>query len=210
MKPYYQESGIEIYHGDCRDVLPQLPALDLVLTDPPYGVALEGSSWDRSIPTPHEWLYPLFGKAKTILITCGNGNQNYYPQPNWTLAWFRPGSIQRVLRAGGFSHWEPVLLYGENRFSFDAKQFAATNPDAKNGHPCPKPLPLFKWLIGGSGAKACCDPFMGSGTSLRAAKDLGLAAIGIEISEAYCEIAANRLRQEVLQFNPEQAIGSPL
>lgn len=200
MKPYYEESGIIVYNADCREIIPALAPIDLVLTDPPYGVALEGSSWDRSIPLPMEWLYPLLGKAKTLLITCGNGNQHHYPQPNWTMAWFRPGSVQRVRRAGGFSHWEPILLYGENPFAIDAKQFPANNPDANNGHPCPKPLSLFRWLIKESKATEVVDPFMGSGTTLKAAKELGVKAIGIEINEAYCEIAVNRLRQGVLQF----------
>lgn len=201
MKPYFADDSVTIYHGDCREVLPTLEPVDLVLTDPPYGVALEGSSWDKSIPTPSEWLYPLFGKAATILVTPGNGNQQFYPAPNWTMAWFRPGSVQRVLRAAGFSHWEPILLYGNNPFGVDAKQISPNNPDSGNGHPCPKPLTLFKWLVKESKARTVLDPFMGSGTTLRAAKDLGLKAIGIELEEKYCEIAAKRMSQMVLQFD---------
>jgi site-specific DNA-methyltransferase (adenine-specific) len=72
----------------------------------------------------------------------------------------------------------------------------------KNGHPCPKPEIEWRWLVN----KVCMpgetviDPFMGSGTTLRCAKDLGLKAIGIEIEERYCEIAAKRLEQEVFEF----------
>jgi site-specific DNA-methyltransferase (adenine-specific) len=199
VNPYYQDSAVTIYHGDCREILADFPKLDLVLTDPPYGVKLEGSPWDKSIPLPQEWLYPLLGKTITILITPGNGNQGVYPRPTWTLSWFRPGSVQHALRAKCFSHWEPILLYGENRFDVDAKEFSPNNPDSNNGHPCPKPLKLFSWLISGSNVEGVTiDPFMGSGTTLRAAKDLGRKAIGIEIDERYCEIAACRMAQEIL------------
>ena len=71
-----------------------------------------------------------------------------------------------------------------------------------NGHPCPKPLKTMKWAVnlGSEPNDTILDPFMGSGTTLRAAKDLGRKAIGIEIEEAYCEIAANRMAQEVFAF----------
>lgn len=200
-KPYYDQEGITIYHSDCRLILPELEPVDLVLTDPPYGISLELTPWDKSIPSPSKWLYNLFGKAKTILITPGNGNQNIYPRPNWVLSWFRPGSVQRVREGTGFSHWEPVLLYGENNFPFDAKQISANNPDANCGHPCPKPIKLFIWLISKAGNfNTILDPFMGSGTTLVAAKQLGRKAIGIEIEEKYCEIAVKRLAQKVLPF----------
>jgi site-specific DNA-methyltransferase (adenine-specific) len=69
-------------------------------------------------------------------------------------------------------------------------------------HPNQKPLAVIKWVLSlaPDSPQTVLDPFMGSGTTLRAAKDLGRKAIGIEIEEKYCEIAANRLRQEVLQF----------
>lgn len=69
-------------------------------------------------------------------------------------------------------------------------------------HPTEKPLELISTFIAATITEtgSVLDPFCGSGTTLRAAKDLGRKALGIEISESYCEIAANRLRQEVLQF----------
>jgi DNA modification methylase len=80
----------------------------------------------------------------------------------------------------------------------DLSMNAITNERA---HPTQKPVGLMKWCVQQAGeAELILDPFMGSGTTLRAAKDLGRKSIGIEIEEKYCEIAANRLRQEVLQF----------
>lgn len=75
--------------------------------------------------------------------------------------------------------------------------------DNESEHPCPKPLQLWRWLMSkfSKEGELALDPFMGSGTTLRAAKDVGRRAIGIELEERYCEIAANRLRQEVLNFD---------
>ena len=189
------ESDGCIVQGDCLEVMAEIPKVGLVLTDPPYGVALDGSPWDKSIPLPHDWLYPLFGRATTILITPGNGNQSVYPKPKWTVGWFRPGSVQHALAARCFSHWEPVLLYGENRFAFDAKQFSANTGAGNSGHPCAKPLAVFQWLLDASKTEGVVlDPFCGSGTTCEAAKRLGRRYIGTDISKRYCEIARNRIR----------------
>jgi site-specific DNA-methyltransferase (adenine-specific) len=76
---------------------------------------------------------------------------------------------------------------------------ACVNHSLDSGdHPSPKPLALYRWLIERVAGHTILDPFMGSGTSLRAAKDLGRKAIGIEIEERYCEIAARRMAQLVL------------
>lgn len=72
------------------------------------------------------------------------------------------------------------------------------NHDKGNNHPCPKPLRLFKWLLSLHAGYTILDPFMGSGTTLVAAKQLGRKAVGIEIEERYCEIAVERLKQGVL------------
>lgn len=201
-RPYYEDNWVTIYNCDSLDILQTINEIDLVLTDPPYGVAF-GDTWDKSIPLPEKWLYPLFGKAKTILITPGNGNFYFYPNPKWVLSWFRPASVQRARGSSCFSHWEPILLYGENLFPYDAKRINANTGtgQVKDFHECPKPLDLFKWLIVNSKIDGIVvDPFMGSGTTLLAAKELNMKAIGIEINEKYCELAATRLSQEVMDL----------
>jgi site-specific DNA-methyltransferase (adenine-specific) len=104
---------------------------------------------------------------------------------------------------GGFTTMQPILYYGKDyRAGKGALPSgkAVTEASEKNGHPCPKPIGAWSWLLDkvSQEGETVVDPFMGSGTTLRAAKDLGRKAIGIEISEEYCEIAATRLSQEVL------------
>jgi site-specific DNA-methyltransferase (adenine-specific) len=186
-----------LHCGDCFEILPQLPQCDLVLTDPPYGVGV--ADWDNQVPSL-EWLEVARKMAKIVMLTPGNANQQKYPEPLWTGCWFRPGSLQRAAGFQAFSHWEPILIYGKNPLPFDAKLISANGGGQNEGHPSSKPLALWKWLM----KEACpvdglvIDPFCGSGTTLIAAKALGCRAIGIELHEKYCEIAANRLRQEVL------------
>lgn len=194
MKPYYEEPGITIYHGDCRDILPSLPKVDLVLTDPPYGVGF--ASWDEKFT--FDW-FELF-KNFRIAFTPGISNVHKYPPPYWIMGWGKPGSTRRNI-SGGFNSWEPILIYGKRKIMTDFIYLpdCANHSDIK-GHPCPKPAKLLTFLMKqlSDENETILDPFMGSGTTLRAAKDLGRKAIGIEIEEKYCEIAVKRLRQEVL------------
>lgn len=203
MKPYYSEAGIEIYHGDCRDVLPSLPKVDLVLTDPPYGINLGAGGGiykgrhiygdevvlDPSFLLPNravifgaEYFIAMLPKGKLILW-----DKRVDPRADralgspFELAWTNALSANKIYRIqhGGFVNSDGGLRC----------------------HPTQKPLRLFRSIIYDVGMPGLTlDPFMGSGTTLRAAKDLGRKAIGIEIEEKYCEIAANRLRQEVLKF----------
>ena len=211
MKPYYQHQGITIYHGDCREILPTLEKVDLVLTDPPYGIGEEYKSFDDTKENLKELIddfFPLVKeKSKRILLTPGNGNQWLYPVPDWTLCWFISAGTGRS--AWGFSCWQPVLAYGKDPY---LEKCLGARPDALSrtetaenwlGHPCSKPLNVWKWFLERGSAVTTdiiLDPFMGSGTTLRAAKDLNRQAIGIELEEKYCEIAAKRLSQEVFDF----------
>jgi site-specific DNA-methyltransferase (adenine-specific) len=82
----------------------------------------------------------------------------------------------------------------------DVLEYPITKQAGVGSHPWPKPLPLFKKLVShwSLDGHTVLDPFTGSGTTLRAAKDLGRKAIGIEIEEEYCEIAAKRMAQTVM------------
>jgi DNA modification methylase len=197
VKPYYDEDGITIYHGDCREILATLPHVDLVLTDPPYG--MNKADWDRLIP-PCEWL-PLAKTLGNVALFTGVRGLFDYPKPDWALSWVRIASTQRNGSFCGFNNWEPILFYGAGKIPNDT--FAVPNiPDGDTGdHPTPKPLRLLLSIINRLKPESLIDPFMGSGTTLVAAKELGCRAIGIEIEERFCEIAARRLSQGVLPLS---------
>ena len=197
--PYYQDDAVTIYHGDCTAIMAgmETASAGMVFADPPYGVGY--AEWDRSVPDM-AWLDEARRISWLVLVTPGNRNQHKYPPPSWTMAWARPGSVQRA-DGGGFSHWEPILLYGSNPFDVDCRVFPPSSGNQPDGHPCPKPRHLLDWLISGSKTiGTIIDPFCGSGTTLVSAKDLGRKAIGIEIEERYCEIAARRCAQEVMEL----------
>lgn len=209
MTPYYEEDGITIYHADCRDVLPTFAdaSVDLAFADPPYGVELlYGDTYeDKGGDAYVSWMGHLAADlqriARVTFVTPGIRNLWAWPQATWVLNWQKPGSTRRS-DLGGFNCWEPVLMYGKRRIYQDAWRLPDCNNHAKDtgDHPCPKPLKLLSWLVaeGSDPGNLVLDPFMGSGTTLRAAKDHGRRAIGIEVEERYCEIAVKRLAQGVL------------
>lgn len=205
MTPYYDDGACVIYHADCREILRRQDdgSVDLVIADPPYGVGMiYGDSYDDTLPNIHASISDeLFRVSRLVFVTPGIRNVSSWPSPTWMLCWHKPGSPRRS-DLGGFNIWEPILMYGKRRIYNDALSLPAWNNTASGtgDHPCPKPLRLFRWLVeqGSDAGDTILDPFMGSGTTLRAAKDLGRKAIGIEIEERYCEIAAKRLQQEVL------------
>jgi len=200
--PYYEDkkAGIVIYNADCRDVLPTLPKVDLVLTDPPYGVSKGYASYEDSEVNLCEFIGVLFQIQSPKLITCGIGNIWRYPAADWVLCWYKPNCMTRAVVANA-NTWEPILVYGCKGFGVDSVNISIS-PQPFD-HPCPKPERLFSWLI----ARATkldaliIDPFCGSGTTLVAAKKLGRKCIGIEIEEKYCQIAVERLRQSVMTLS---------
>ena len=142
------------------------------------------------------------------LITPGVANMWRYPAPKWTLC-FASGAGTGS-GPWGFTSWQPVLAYGTDPY---LSAGLGRRPDTKltsegasvDGgiHPCPKPHKLMRWIVARGtteSGQTILDPFMGSGTTLRAAKDLNRKSIGIEIEERYCEIAAKRMSQLVMKL----------
>ena len=218
MQPYYDENGITIYHGDCREVLPSIHA-DVTLTDPPYGVKLgikpNNQRFDRAqyssfmdtpevvIPLVNNVLSLCLAITKRVVMTPGVKNMFAYPRPSHVGSFFYPSASG--CNSWGFSCWQPIFFYGKDPYGGKGSKpdsFMSTEAAEKNGHPCPKPIGQWKWLINRATlpGEVIVDPFCGSGTTLLAAKELECKAIGIELEERYCEIAAKRLSQEVLQF----------
>jgi site-specific DNA-methyltransferase (adenine-specific) len=208
MKPYYEEHGITIYHGDCREVLPTLGHINLVLTDPPYGVGFEFPTYIDTLENWKELMIDLVGRIRAtadmgILPSCQIKQLEWIYKnvpPDWLLCWFKGAT--GCAASVGFNDWEPLLVYGRTEKLCMHDHFLAIPETPNFGHPCPKPIQWAKTLIqrATKDGMLVVDPFMGSGTTLRAAKDLGRRAIGIEIEEKYCEIAVKRLSQKVLPF----------
>jgi hypothetical protein len=212
MTPYYAEPGITIYHGDCRDVLPTLPKVDLVLTDPPYGIgwcrglnnarnskAHDGIVGDEDTSVRDEALAIVRGVRAIVF------GSFYAPFPanvKQILVWHKPDDSGVVGSTTGFRRdAEPIFLCGEwsmmtvqasSVFRSNGGQSAVTTA---TGHPHTKPLKVVADLLRLAGGRFVLDPFMGSGTTLVAAKRLGRRAIGIEIEERYCEIAVRRVQE---------------
>lgn len=201
-EPYYEQDGITIYHADCRDILPLIEpgSIDLVLTDPPYGL---GDKWQGGTKEWHtdygevkSWDYavscvvPSLPSLSRASVIWGG---NYYPLPpvrGW-LAWDK---MQKHSGSDFELAWTNLDI--PTRTFRMCRAQAYTNGKE---HPTQKPLELMRWCFQFTPfAQTILDPFMGSGTTLRAAKDLGRKAIGIEIEERYCEIAVKRLQQSVL------------
>jgi DNA modification methylase len=218
MKPYYEREGITIFHGDCREILPTLGPVDLVLTDPPYGISdspLEGNrgqtntwhpetTWDDAIDP--EW-GRLIGTCATTVGWFGQWRK----REEVSAALCLPLRAEIVWAKDTHVGFPCPLAPRDERIwifsalAIDPRRFETSVWDepiiptwAHKWHKNEKPIALMRRLLAWLPGETILDPFMGSGTTLRAAKDLGRKAIGIEISEAYCEIAAKRLSQEVL------------
>lgn len=212
MTPYYQDDAVTIYHGDCRDLIRKIPEqITLVLSDPPYGVGIEYGN--GSVDDFTRWknlidvVLPLCRNVAESTMICSSKIEAEkhlwkHHNPDYRLCWYKGALPTRSFV--GFKDWEPVFVWGRCWTNPMHDHFFAPTLDfGTYGHPCPKSDEWAKWIL----ARALpmngrvLDPFMGSGTTLRAAKDLGRKAIGIEIEERYCEIAAKRMAQEVLPLN---------
>lgn len=220
MKPYYQDDFATIYHGRCEDVLADLVAdepFDAAFADPPYNVNLKyDEHGDNMDPAEYlAWCQDWYGKLRAVTAGAIAITPGIVSVPMWIadierthflMAWTKANNNSRnyIGPTSGYQCWEPILVYGKSKATVlrDWIDCPINLQRAIGGHPCPKPLRLLSRLIvdlvpeGGS----IIDPFLGSGTTLVAAKSHGVRGVGIERSEAYCEIAAKRLSQEVLDF----------
>jgi hypothetical protein len=213
VKPYYEHGGITIYHGDCRDVLLGLSWFaGLVLTDPPYGIShpTDYRTRGRGALANCKDYVPVHGDAESFdprwLLSVGDARilwgGNHYasrlPDSGGWLVWDkeRPDNLDQATCELAWSD----CVKGVRRFRYLWNGMMRAGDDVLC-HPTQKPEALMRWCLNLRWTRdyeTILDPFMGSGTTLRAAKDLGRKAIGIEIEERYCEIAAERLAQEVL------------
>ena len=208
MKPYYDDGAVTIYHGDCREVS-EWRLAEVVVTDPPYGISYncdmpgrhppQGIIGDESTDLA-KWLLDNIGDRYVVVFGANNWPQLLPHRGRW-LCWDK-----RKSEAGDRMFGSPFELAWINTMSgyhvmvrvLHGGAVNANDPGKARLHPTEKPVALLRAIIAAAPEGLLADPFMGSGTTLRAAKDLGRRAIGVEIEERYCEIAARRCAQEVL------------
>ena len=193
----------ELWHGDCREVLPLLPKCDLILTDPPYGIGeAAGKNKSRSkIATSRDY---------------GNDSWDDEPPPRWVIEMMRAQSDWQIMFGGNYYDLPPARCWlvwdkdnGETDFA-DC-ELAWTNLDRavrlvrhlwsgpymrvkeSRSHPTQKPVRVMEWSIGFVDGETILDPFMGSGTTGVACANLGRKFIGIEIEPKYFDMACERI-----------------
>jgi len=212
-----------LYLGDCREILPTLPKVDAVITDPPYGIGFEYEGYKDTEINLQElvtFFVPFCREIATrLIVTCGNTNIALYPKADWYGAWtFDTTSSRGKL---GWSQWQPLLFYGED-ISKGTKSVGevlksdrihcSVRPDqiaaSKSwGHTCSKPIEFMNaaLLRFSLVEETILDPFMGSGTTGVAAMQLGRKFIGIEIEPKYFDIACERIEnahRQLTLFEP--------
>lgn len=245
LKPYYEEDGIAIYHGDLREVLPQLPGgADAVVTDPPYGDT--SLDWDQPVkgwldlvPTCQVWCFgslrfwlehgadfrDAWTYAQEIVWEKHNGSgfhaDRFKRVHELAVHWYRgpwsslykivpvtldatPRAVRRKRRPAHTGHIEASSYRSEDGGPKLMRSVLRVRSEhGRAVHPTQKPVgivdPLVRFSVPLGGL--VLDPFMGSGTTLVAAKRSGRRAIGIEIEERYCEAAAERFAQQSLDID---------
>lgn len=212
MKPYYQDKFATIYHGDSDQLVHEMPDVDLLITDPPYGMNFQSNHREVKHDKIHgddrlpvETIYHALAKARRAgYVFCRWDNLNQFSgvRIHSVLAWVKNNWSMGDLEHEHGRQWEACCFFARPEHKF-IKRIPDVLYAKKTGnfyHPTEKPVSVITQLIACNEGETILDPFMGSGTTLRAAKDLNRKSIGIEIEEKYCEIAAKRLRQEVLEF----------
>ena len=225
-EPYYSDESCTIYNADCKEILPELGRFDLLLTDPPYGIgesskkqrtrggrtAFGGkrgidippkdygeNDWDRKTP-PADLIQ--FARCMATSSIIWGGNYFDVPPSSCWIVWDKEnGTTDFADCELAWTNLKKAVRKFRYKWQGMLQEHAGDKKEVRQ-HPTQKPVPLMRWcLTHAPTAQTILDPFMGSGTTLVAAKLEGRKAVGIEISEKYCEIAANRLRQRVLQFD---------
>jgi len=210
--PYYQDETVTLYHGDCREVTEWLSA-DVLVTDPPYGMAYVSNS------SKHGSTEPIVGdsdpKVRDRILEAW-GDRPALAFGTWRAT--RPAATRQLIvwdkgdspgmgdlsMPWGPAHEEVYVLgegfTGKRRPNLYRVPTIGAQDKRRPNHPTPKPTRRMEELISYCPPGTIADPFAGSGSTLVAAKSLGRKAIGVELEERYCEIAARRLSQGVLDL----------
>lgn len=211
--PFFKDDLTTLYHGDCRDFLPELGRFGLVLTDPPYGVTYQ-SNW-----TPAKKSKPVHNDGARLSIALYRSVIPMIQADHvlWTTRWDAWPDVWAILGQwfplrglliwdkrsngmGDLGHWGPsyemIASAGNGRTVGSRDPSVIRLPGVAPGqrvHPTEKPVELMKYLIEKLAPASVLDPFAGSGPTLQAARELGIPAVGIEIDHTYCKKIVDRL-----------------
>ena len=228
MTPYYEDNSVIIYHALAEEVIDGIlndlsGGICVLVTDPPYGIQggrggdakdrrkadYQTDKWEDSPSYVADTIVPIVSKCLSVCVraavTPGNRNIFKYPNPADIGCFWTPAALSHG--PWGFVTFNPILYYGsDHRAGHGAWPSGRqmTERPQTNKHPCAKPLEAWQWLVAkmvSSDNDVVLDPFVGSGTTLRAAKNLGVKSIGIDIDERYCEVAVKSIRQHVLPID---------
>lgn len=224
IQPYYTDESVTIYHGDYRVVIDEMQSGVAIVSDPQYGIGfnvntkrsrktgLTFGKHSKQIERNPEWI-PLQNNDRTpfdptpllrfeeIILWGANNYSSRLPDSRGWLVWDKLGDKQPCAFGDcemAFTNLDQSIRIWRQVWRGIVREGVENVANGSKLHPCQKPIALMKWCIGFTKSETILDPFMGSGTTLRAAKDLGRKTVGVEIEEKYCEIAARRMAQAVL------------
>jgi len=212
---YFRTDLGVLYHGDCLEILPLIDKVDLVLTDPPYGMEYHSNYYkdgnpfdkiegDNKYPTIIKILVSMANKA--VFCFCRWDNIYDLPKPKSFIVWHKNNWSAGDLQHEFGRMWEGILFYPCEKHKFNKRKADVIKCDriasSDLKHPTQKPVGLLNELIRNNSIKndVILDPYAGSGTTAVACEKLNRKWIGIEISEKYCEIAKQRIKNEADQF----------
>jgi site-specific DNA-methyltransferase (adenine-specific)/modification methylase len=213
-----------LYLGDCREILPTLPKVDAVVTDPPYGVGIPYLSFNDTESEAAGLINQVISlcapAASRVLVFSEMTLLWSLPKPDWICAWAWVSTGSYGKR--GVNQWQPLLMYGDDIAGFGAvngvikSDFKYFNDGIGTGflaekvdHPCPKIPKVMEWCVQrfSNMGDSILDPLMGSGTTGVAAIKMGRRFIGIEIEPKYFDIACRRIDEATQQ--PDMFIEQP-
>lgn len=222
MSLYYQDDYVTLYHGDCLTEHREWLAADVLVTDPPYGIAWKQNAYGKasrgagqrtkasngiqndSDTSARDNALAAFGDKPGVVF--GDILQSFPKGVNRVLVWQKPADAGFMGSSNWRKDWEPVFITGKwpkrpaKLSSVLATSAGSHRQYAQGIHPHAKPLDVMENLIAATPPGTIADPFSGSGSTLVAAKALGRKVIGVELEEKYCEIIAKRCAQDVLDF----------